>query len=142
MDNGAKVEPNVFDLNLSEEMPILNINLTGDYPVQKLKEFAEYLQDRIELLPQIKEASIRGAEEKEVEIAVDPHKMAASKVSFQDIIGAVSMENQTISGGNVITGGVQKNIRILGEIEDPGRVGERYRKTRRRECLFKRHCRN
>ncbi|MGB7841551.1 MAG: efflux RND transporter permease subunit [Salinimicrobium sp.] len=119
MDNGAKVEPNVFDLNLSEEMPILNINLTGDYPVQKLKEYAEYLQDRIELLPQIKEASIRGAEEKEIEIAVDPHKMTASKVSFNDIIGAVSMENQTISGGNVITGGVQKNIRILGEIEDP-----------------------
>ncbi len=122
MDNGAKVEPNVFDLNLSEEMPILNINLTGDYPVQKLKEYAEYLQDRIELLPQIKEASIRGAEEKEVEIAVDPHKMAASQVSFQDIIGAVSMENQTISGGNVITGGVQKNIRILGEIEDPAEL--------------------
>ena len=119
MDNGAKVEPNVFDLNLSEEMPILNINLTGDYPVQKLKEYAEYLQDRIELLPQIKEASIRGAEEKEIEIAVDPHKMTASKVSFNDIISAVSMENQTISGGNVITGGVQKNIRILGEIEDP-----------------------
>ena len=27
MDNGAKVEPNVFDLNLSEEQPILNIIL-------------------------------------------------------------------------------------------------------------------
>ncbi len=119
MDNGAKVEPNVFDLNLSEEMPILNINLTGDFPVQQLKEYAEYLQDRIELLPQIKEASIRGAEEKEVEIAVDPHKMAASKVSFGDIVSAVSMENQTISGGNVITGGIQKNIRILGEISNP-----------------------
>lgn len=119
MDNGAKVEPNVFDLNLSEEMPILNVNLTGDFPVQKLKEYAEYLQDKIELLPQIKEASIRGAEEKEVEIAVDVHKMTASKVSFGDIIGAVSMENKTISGGNIITGGVQKNIRILGEIEDP-----------------------
>ncbi len=119
LDNGAKVEPNVFDLNISEEMPILNVNLTGDYPVQQLKEYAEYLQDRIELLPQIKEASIRGAEEMEVEIAVDVHKMTASKVSFGDIITAVSMENQTISGGNIITGGIQKNIRILGEISEP-----------------------
>ncbi|MFD2517629.1 efflux RND transporter permease subunit [Salinimicrobium flavum] len=119
MDNGAKVEPNVFDLNLSEEMPILNVNLTGDFPVQQLKEYAEYLQDRIELLPQIKEAAIRGAEEKEVEIAVDVHKMTSSKVSFGDIISAVSMENQTISGGNVITGGMQKNIRIIGEISNP-----------------------
>lgn len=119
LDNGAKVEPNVFDLNISEEQPILNINLTGDYTVQQLKEYAEYLQERIELLPQIKEASIRGAEEMEVEIAVDIYKMTASKVSFSDIVSAVSAENRTISGGNVITSGVQKNIRIVGEIEDP-----------------------
>ena len=38
--NGAKVEPDVFELSLSEEMPILNINISGDYPIQKLKEFA------------------------------------------------------------------------------------------------------
>ncbi|APG60968.1 efflux RND transporter permease subunit [Christiangramia salexigens] len=119
MDNGAKVEPNVFDLNLSEEQPILNINLTGDYTVQQLKDYAEYLQEKIELLPQIKEASIRGAEEMEVEIAVDVYKMTASKVSFNDIVNAVSMENRTISGGNIITSGVQKNIRIIGEIENP-----------------------
>ena len=80
LDNGAKVEPNVFDLNISEEMPILNVNLTGDFPVQKLKDYAEYLQDKIELLPQIKEATIRGAEEKEVEVAVDIYKMTASKI--------------------------------------------------------------
>jgi multidrug efflux pump subunit AcrB len=122
LDNGAKVEPNVFDLNISEEQPILNINLTGDYTVQQLKEYAEYLQERIELLPQIKEASIRGAEEMEVEIAVDIYKMTASKVSFSDIVNAVSGENRTISGGNVITSGVQKNIRIVGEIEDPSEL--------------------
>ena len=119
LDNGAKVEPNVFDLNISEEQPILNINLTGDYPVQELKTYAEYLQEKIELLPQIKEASIRGAEDKEVEIAVDVYKMSASQVSFDNIINAVSLENKTISAGNIITSGVQKNIRIVGEIQDP-----------------------
>lgn len=119
LTNGGKVEPNVFDLNFSEEMPILNINLTGDYPVQQLKDYAEYLQDKIELLPQIKEATIRGAEDKEVEIAVDIYKMTASQVSFDNIINAVKGENSTISGGNIITNGVQKNIRITGEIEDP-----------------------
>lgn len=119
LTNGAKVEPNVFDLNFSEEMPILNINITGDYPVQQLKDYAEYLQDKIELLPQIKEATIRGAEEKEVEVAVDIYKMTASQVSFDNIINAVKGENSTISGGNIITNGVQKNIRITGEIKNP-----------------------
>ncbi|AFL80922.1 cation/multidrug efflux pump [Aequorivita sublithincola DSM 14238] len=119
LTNGGKVEPNAFDLNFSEEFPILNINLTGDYPVQQLKEYGEYLQDKIELLPQIKEATIRGAEEKEVEIAVDIYKMTASQVSFDNIINAIKGENSTISGGNIITNGVQKNIRITGEIQDP-----------------------
>ncbi|CAM4065396.1 efflux RND transporter permease subunit [Gillisia limnaea] len=119
MDNGAKVEPNVFDLNLSEEMPILNINLTGDYTVQQLKDYAEYLQDKIEILSEIKEATIRGAEEMEVEIALDPYKMSASQVSFTDVVNAVSAENRTISGGNIISNSFQKNIRIIGEVEDP-----------------------
>src|SRR5690606_35984652 len=79
--NGAKVEPNVFELSISEEMPILNINISGDYTVEKLKEFAEYLQDEIENLPEIKKADIRGAQAKEVEIAVDIYKMMASKVT-------------------------------------------------------------
>lgn len=117
--NGAKVEPNVFDLNFSEEVPIMNINFTGDYPVEKLKEFAEYLQDEIEDLPEIKQADIRGAQEKEVEVAVDIYKMMASKVSFQDVISAISNGNMTMSAGNLKTSGQRRTIRILGEIENP-----------------------
>ncbi|PVW14270.1 efflux RND transporter permease subunit [Marixanthomonas spongiae] len=119
LDNGAKVEPNVFDLNISEEMPILNVNLTGDYPLQRLKDYAEYLQDKIELLPPIKEAVIRGVEDKEVEVAIDIYKMTASQVSFNDVINAIRSENTTISGGNIKSNGVEKNIRVLGEIEHP-----------------------
>ncbi|WP_442847325.1 efflux RND transporter permease subunit [Leeuwenhoekiella sp. H156] len=124
LDNGAKVEPNIFDLNISEEQPILNINLTGDFQVQQLKDYAEHLQDKIELLPQIKEATIRGAEEQEVEVAVDIYKMTASQVSFDNILNAIRAENNTISAGNVITDGLRKNIRVLGEIENPEELND------------------
>ncbi|CAM4168152.1 efflux RND transporter permease subunit [Zobellia roscoffensis] len=122
--NNAKVEPDVFDLNLSESFPIMNVNFTGDYPVEKLKEFAEYLQDEIEDLPEIKEVSIRGAQEKEVEIAVDVYKMMASKVSFQDIINAVGNGNSTMSAGNILSGGQRRTIRILGEVKDPKELND------------------
>ncbi|MFX0555845.1 efflux RND transporter permease subunit [Maribacter sp. CXY002] len=117
--NNAKVEPNVFDLNFSEEVPIMNINFTGDYPVEKLKEFAEYLQDEVEDLPEIKKADIRGAQEKEVEVAVDIYKMMAAKISFQDVLSAISNGNMTMSAGNLKTSGQRRTIRILGEIENP-----------------------
>ena len=119
LDNGAKVEPNVFDLNLSEEIPILNISFTGNFNKQQLKDYAEHLQDKVELLPQIKEAQVRGIDDKEVEVAVDIYKMAAMEVSFTDILTAIRNENKTISGGNIISNGIEKNIRVLGEIENP-----------------------
>ncbi|MFD0862988.1 efflux RND transporter permease subunit [Sungkyunkwania multivorans] len=115
----AKVEPNVFDLNISEEQPILNINIKGDYPVDKLKEFGEYLEDKIEDLPEIKQVDIRGAQEKEVEVAVDVYKMMAAKVNFDDILNAIRNGNTTMSAGNLITSGQRRTIRILGEVEDP-----------------------
>ncbi|WP_010523107.1 efflux RND transporter permease subunit [Aquimarina agarivorans] len=117
--NGAKVKPNVFDISISEETPILNINIAGDYPLQKLKEFAEYLEDNIEDFPEIKKVDIRGAQEREVEVAVDIYKMMAAKVSFQDILGAISGGNITISAGNLKKSGQQRTMRIIGEIKDP-----------------------
>lgn len=120
--NGAKVEPDVFELSLSEEMPILNINISGDYPVDKLKEYAEYLQDEIEDLQEIKKADIRGAQEKEVEVAVDIYKMMAAKVTFNDILGAIGNGNVTQSAGNFKASGQRRTIRIIGEIEKPSEL--------------------
>jgi multidrug efflux pump subunit AcrB len=120
--NNAKVEPNVFELSMSEEFPILNINISGDYPVDKLKEFAEYLQDEIEDLPEIKKADIRGAQDKEVEVAVDIYKMMAAQVSFDDVINAISRGNTTMSAGNLITSGQRRTIRIIGEIDKPSEL--------------------
>ena len=49
------------------------------------------LEDEIEDLTEIKKVDIRGAQEKEVEVAVDIYKMMAAKVSFNDIISAIEM---------------------------------------------------
>ena len=117
--NNAKVEPNVFELDFSELQPILNISLIGNYPIKQLKVYAERLENRIEQLPQIKEVNIRGIQIFEVEVAVDIYKMTAAKVSFNDILGAISQENSTISSGNIVMGGQRRNIRLTGEIENP-----------------------
>ncbi|SFB09952.1 Multidrug efflux pump subunit AcrB [Flavobacterium swingsii] len=119
LDNGSKVEPNVFELNISEEVPILNINLQGNYTTQQLKKFGELLQDDIEEIPEVKKVDILGVDDKEVEIAVDIFKMTAAQVSFDEIQNAVKYENMTLSGGNLISQGSRNNIRIVGEIKDP-----------------------
>jgi len=111
-------DPNVFELNFSE-FPILNINLSGgDYSLEQLKEYAEYLEEEIERFIEISKVEIRGVDEKEVKIDADPFKMDARMVSFQDIENAISNENVTISGGNLLSGDIRRSIRIVGEFLD------------------------
>jgi multidrug efflux pump subunit AcrB len=122
--NNAKLEPNVFDLNFVEEFPIVNVTLEGDYTLDALNDYAELLEERIERLDQIKEVDIRGTQEREVEVAVDIHKMMASKVSFGDVIQAIRNENSTVSAGSIIANGQRRNIRVIGEIQDPADLGD------------------
>jgi len=122
--NNAKLEPNVFDLNFVEEFPILNVTLKGDYTLNALNDYAKMLEERIERLDQIKEVDIRGTQEREVEVAVDIRKMMASKVSFADVMQAIRNENSTVSAGSIIANGQRRNIRVIGEIQNPSDLGD------------------
>ena len=120
--NNAKVDPNIFEFDIAERFPVLNISLVGDYKVEELKEYAEYLDTRIERLPQVKTVEVRGIQDFEVEIAVDPYKMKATKTSFGNIINAISQENITISAGSLISDGQRRNVKIIGEVSDPSQL--------------------
>ena len=117
--NNVKVEPDILSMSLAEEMPILNVNIQGDYPTEQLKIYAEILEDRIEKLDEIKEVDILGAQDEEIEVAVDIKKMTSSKVSFEDILSAIAYGNRTIAAGNIVSDGQRRTLRIMGEIESP-----------------------
>jgi len=134
--NGAKVDPNAFDLSMSEEIPFLNINISGDYQLQQLKAYAEYLQDEIEDLPEVKQADIRGVQDKEVEVAVDIYKMMAMQVSFNDIVVAIQNGNITSSAGNLIASGQRRTIRILGEIQTPSDLNDFVIKSEKGNSIY------
>jgi multidrug efflux pump subunit AcrB len=76
------------------------------------------LEKTLEDLPEISEVDIRGIQEQEMRIDVDPIKAQSVNVTLDDIQMAVSSENQTISGGEVLMNGMRKTIRIEGEFKD------------------------
>ncbi|RYE34962.1 MAG: efflux RND transporter permease subunit, partial [Sphingobacteriales bacterium] len=69
-------EPTITDINLSD-LPIMYVNLSGDYDLKSLKKYAKELQDRIESLKEISGVDIVGALEQEVQVNVDLNKMGA-----------------------------------------------------------------
>lgn len=108
-------DPSVFAMNFSELVPILNINLSGEFSLDQLKEYGEYLEEKIEQISEISDVEIRGVMDKEVRIDVDLPKMESLEISFNDIAGAIANENMTISGGELLVDNYRRSIRVVGE---------------------------
>jgi multidrug efflux pump len=109
-------KPVVQDVNFSE-FPIMNINLAGNYPLAKLKNYAEDLQDDIEGLPEITRVDIVGALTREIQINLDLYKSQSAGLSFFDIQQAIQGENVNISGGELNVNGVRRTLRVKGEFK-------------------------
>jgi multidrug efflux pump subunit AcrB len=114
LPNDLDSDPVVEDIDFAD-FPILNINLSGDYGLDDLKEYAEELQDKFESLPEISEADIKGIDEREIQINADLHKMEANGISFSDIETAISDENVTVSAGTLITDNTRRSIRTSAD---------------------------
>lgn len=90
-------DPTALEVNFSE-FPIMNINLAGDFPLDKLKKYAEIIQDKIEAMPEITRVDIVGALDREIQINMDLAKMKAYGVTFYEVQSAIQGENVNISG--------------------------------------------
>jgi multidrug efflux pump len=111
-------DPNIFDLNFTELIPVMQVNLPGDYPIDQLEDYAEILQERIEDVDQINEAEIRGVNAKEMEVEVDHLRAEAMLVSFNDIAQAIGQENLSISGGDILMDGRRRTVQVVGDFRD------------------------
>lgn len=115
-------EPVIMDINLSD-LPIMYINISGDYDLKRLKEYADDIEDRVEGLKEIAGVDIVGALEPEIQINVDLRKMEAAQLSFTDIDNAVRSENLTISGGSVKMDGMLRTLNVKKEFKNAEEIG-------------------
>ena len=109
------IEPSVMEIDLSE-IPIQYINLSGDIPLDRLKKYADDMQDRIESLKEITRVEIGGALTREIQIDIDMYKMKAASLTFRDVEQAVSLNNMTVSGGNIDLQQMSRSVRVVGEV--------------------------
>lgn len=108
--------PFVKELAFSE-LPIMYVNIAGDMELNKLKEYAEDLKDRIEGLKEITEVKMVGAPDREIQVNLDMYKMQAMLMGMGDIERAIGSENITISGGQIPMDGTKRTISIKNEFK-------------------------
>src|SRR3978361_478109 len=105
-DNNLK-ESVISDINVAD-LPILYINISGNYDLKKLKEYADNIKDDIEGMKEISKVDEVGALKPNIQINVDLNKMTAAQVGYNDIIQAIGSENVISSAGTINTDGIQR----------------------------------
>jgi len=114
-------EPDIMQVDLSE-IPIMYINISGDYDLQRLKKYADDTKDRIETLKEITRVDIVGALDREIQVDADMYKMQAASVTFSDLERAIASENVTVSAGNISTYGSKRTVRVAGQFKSPEEI--------------------
>ncbi len=114
LPNDLTQQPNVQEFAFSE-LPIMFVNVSGDYDGLKLKYYADKMQDKFEELTEVTRAEIVGAPEREIQVNVDPYKMSLARISFMDIENAISRENRDITGGLIEVGKMKRTIMVKGQ---------------------------
>ncbi|MEO5983903.1 MAG: efflux RND transporter permease subunit, partial [Ferruginibacter sp.] len=114
LPNDLTAQPNSQEYAFSE-MPIMFVNVSGDYDGIKLKEYADKMQDKFEELTEVSRAEIVGAPEREIQVNVDPYKMQVARVSFLDIENAISRENRDVTGGLIEVGDMKRTLKVKGQ---------------------------
>ncbi len=116
-------EPRVSEIDVSQ-MPIMFVHLSGDFPLDKIKNYASIIQDQIEGLKEITRADIVGALNREIKVDIDMYKMQVADVTFYDVMSAIGNENVTMSAGAVNMGSLKREINIVGQYSDANKIGD------------------
>lgn len=110
-------EPKVTEVNLSL-FPVLVVTLSGQVPERTLLKLAKNLQEKLEALPSILEASIIGDREELVEIIVDPELLESYDLDGVQIVNFFNASNRLVAAGNLDSGAGRFAIEVPGLFEN------------------------
>ncbi|MCX6291184.1 MAG: efflux RND transporter permease subunit [Bacteroidetes bacterium] len=114
-------DPQIIEINFAE-LPIMYVNISGNYDLAKLKKYADEAKEQLESMKEVKQVDLIGALEREIQVNVDMLKMQSARLSMYDIYNAVKNENATIPGGTVRMDGVRRSLSVTGEFKSPEQI--------------------
>ncbi len=115
-------QPEIKDVDLSE-VPILYLNISGNFDLNKLKKYADRIKDNVEAMKEIKRVDIVGALDREIQINVDLFKMQAAGLTFGDIENTVAAENVSATAGQVSMNNQKRILSIKNEFKTADEIG-------------------
>jgi HAE1 family hydrophobic/amphiphilic exporter-1 len=91
--------------------------------VAKLRRFAEdEIEARFERVSGVSQSNVLGGYEDELQVVVDPEKLAARRITFSDVRNVLRNQNDDISAGDFWEGKRRWVVRALGQFRSPEQV--------------------
>jgi multidrug efflux pump len=110
-------DPAILEINISE-FPMMLVNVSGDYALDRLKQVAEGLKEKIEQIPGVLEAELSGGLDREIQIYLDPARLEYYKVGVGKVLTRIQQEHKTTPAGSLDLGGSKYAVRIPGEYKN------------------------
>jgi HAE1 family hydrophobic/amphiphilic exporter-1 len=106
--------------------PILTVIMRSDtMDLRTQKDTAEFIvKPRLEQLEGISRVEIRGGDDLEISVEIDPEKVKNLGISLSDVARAIESDNIIRSSGTVRKDKLRYILKIEGEIKTPGEIEE------------------
>ncbi len=114
-------DPVVSEANFSD-IPIINVVLSGDFSLKRLKIFAEEFEDRFESIPGVLDAVIIGGLEREIHVEFDIDRVAFYNMPVSSLISALSSGNVNMPGGSMDIGNAKYLVRTPEDFQHPEEI--------------------
>ena len=107
--------PMVFQFDPSM-MPVMSIAVMGDMSPVELKRAAEdVVKPRLERIEGVASVSVYGGVEREIQVEVDPARLAAHGLSIDQLSQLLRAGNLNVSAGRLVEGSSELRVRTIGE---------------------------
>jgi len=115
-------DPYAMSFSSADFMPMISVNLSSDLPEKEIKQIVESFKDDIIQIKNVSKVEISGLRDREIWVEVDPGRMNAFNVTFDEIVNAIASKNMNIPGGTLKSAKSEFLIRTIGEIENPDEI--------------------
>lgn len=109
--------PMIFKINLNA-MPIANIFLSGDAPIDEIYDYADnVISDRFGTVPGVGDVWVIGGNEREVWVELDRDQLVGAGLTVQDVATALGQSVLSLPGGRIQEHGHEYTVRFDAEYE-------------------------
>jgi HAE1 family hydrophobic/amphiphilic exporter-1 len=105
--------------------PIMAVSVAGKLSPRELSHLADkVVKERLQRVPGVGDMDIVGKRDREIQVLVDPARLAGRGVTVEDVANAIRAQNLELPAGYFAAGAKELTVKTKGEVKTAAEVAE------------------